>query len=130
LRSSRARQVSAPRTKGCTDADGLDGASLNRPPRGRLELWLDGVEQSYGVLPADAAIFRRWAQLMHRRPDHHLGDALIAATALVRGLTVVSRNVHDFERLRRSLDQSIHLIANVATADFVGSSKNARAPNK
>jgi len=62
-----------------------------------IEFWLDGVEQSYGVLPADAAIFRRWAQLMHRRPDHHLEDALIAATALVRGLTVVTRNVVDFE---------------------------------
>jgi predicted nucleic acid-binding protein len=62
-----------------------------------IELWLDGVEQSYGVLPADAAIFRRWAQLMHRRPDHHLEDALIAATALVRGFTVVTRNVDDFE---------------------------------
>jgi predicted nucleic acid-binding protein len=62
-----------------------------------IELWLDGVEQSYGVLPADAAIFRRWAKLMHRRPDHHLEDALIAATALVRGLTVVTRNVDDFE---------------------------------
>jgi toxin FitB len=62
-----------------------------------IELWLDGVEQSYGVLPADAAIFRRWARLMHRRPDHHLEDALIAATALVRGLTVVTCNVDDFE---------------------------------
>jgi len=62
-----------------------------------IELWLDEVEQSYGVLPADAAVFRRWAQLMHRRADHHLEDALIAATALVRGLTVVTRNVDDFE---------------------------------
>jgi predicted nucleic acid-binding protein len=62
-----------------------------------IELWLDGVEQTYGVLPADAAIFRRWAQLMRRRPDHHLEDALIAATALVRGLTVVTSNVDDFE---------------------------------
>ena len=62
-----------------------------------IELWLDAVEQSYGVLSADAAIFRRWAQLMHRRPDHHLEDALIAATALVRGMTVVTRNVDDFE---------------------------------
>jgi toxin FitB len=62
-----------------------------------IEDWLDSVAQSYGVLPADAAVFRRWAQLMHRRPDHHLEDALIAATALVRGLTVVTRNVDDFE---------------------------------
>ena len=61
-----------------------------------IEDWLDAVAQSYGVLPADAPVFRRWAQLMHRRPDHHIEDALIAATALVRGLTVVTRNVDDF----------------------------------
>jgi predicted nucleic acid-binding protein len=62
-----------------------------------IEDWLDAVAQSYGVLSADAPVFRRWAQLMHRRPDHHIEDALIAATALVRGLTVVTRNVDDFE---------------------------------
>jgi predicted nucleic acid-binding protein len=62
-----------------------------------IEKWLDNVAQSYGVLPADAPTFRRWAQLMHRRPDHHLEVALIAATALVRGLTVATRNVVDFE---------------------------------
>lgn len=62
-----------------------------------IEDWLDAVAESYGVLPADATVFRCWAQLMHRRPDHHIEDALIAATALVRGLTVVTRNVDDFE---------------------------------
>jgi toxin FitB len=62
-----------------------------------IEAWLDAVAESYGVLPADASVFRRWAQLMHCRPDHHIEDALIAATALVRGLTVVTRNVDDFE---------------------------------
>ena len=62
-----------------------------------IESWLDDLAQSYNVLPVDAPIFRRWARLMYRRADHHLEDALIAATALVRGLTVVTRNVHDFE---------------------------------
>jgi toxin FitB len=62
-----------------------------------IENWLDNVAQSYSVVPADAPTFRRWAQLMHRRPDHHVEDALIAATALVRGLTVATRNVVDFE---------------------------------
>jgi predicted nucleic acid-binding protein len=62
-----------------------------------IEVWLDSVAQTYGVVSADAAVFRRWAQLMHRRSDHHLEDALIAATALVRGMTVVTRNVDDFE---------------------------------
>jgi toxin FitB len=62
-----------------------------------IEAWLDSVAQSYGVLSADAAVFRRWSQLMHRRADHQLEDALIAATALVRGMTVVTRNVDDFQ---------------------------------
>jgi predicted nucleic acid-binding protein len=62
-----------------------------------IELWLDEVAQSYNVLAVDAAIVRRWGQLMHRRVDHHLEDALIAATALVRELTVATRNVDDFK---------------------------------
>jgi toxin FitB len=64
---------------------------------GEIEEWLDSLAQSYNVLVVDTAIFRRWAQLMHRRPDHHLEDGLIAATALVRGLIVVTRNIRDFE---------------------------------
>lgn len=62
-----------------------------------IEEWLAEVAQTYNIVAADAPIFRRWARLMHRRPDHHLEDALIAATALVRGMTVVTRNVDDFE---------------------------------
>jgi predicted nucleic acid-binding protein len=33
---------------------------------------------------------------MHRRPDDLVEDAMIAATALVNNLTVVTRNVRDF----------------------------------
>jgi predicted nucleic acid-binding protein len=62
-----------------------------------IENWLNEVAQTYSVLPVDATVFRRWARLMHRRPDHHLEDALIAATALERNLTVVTRNVSDFK---------------------------------
>lgn len=62
-----------------------------------IEQWLDNLAQSYNVLSVDASIFRRWAHLMHRRADHHLEDALIAATALVRRLKVVTRNVDDFK---------------------------------
>lgn len=68
-----------------------------------IETWLDIVAETYNVIPVDAHIFRRWAQLMHRRPDHHLEDALIAATALVRGLSVVTRNVDDFKPFSVSL---------------------------
>jgi predicted nucleic acid-binding protein len=62
-----------------------------------IEAWLDLLAQTYNVLPLDAPIFRCWAKLMHRKPDHHLEDTLIAATALVHGLTMVTRNVRDFE---------------------------------
>lgn len=68
-----------------------------------IEMWLDSVVQSYSVLAADGSVFRRWAQLMHRRPDHHLEDALIAATALARNLTVVTRNVDHFNSFGVSL---------------------------
>jgi len=62
-----------------------------------IEQWLNAVAETYNVLSADAPVFRRWAQLMHGRANHHLEDALIAATALVRDLTVATRNVADFQ---------------------------------
>ncbi|MBB5707336.1 type II toxin-antitoxin system VapC family toxin [Sphingopyxis panaciterrulae] len=62
-----------------------------------IEGWLDQVSSTYNILAADAVIFRQWAKLMHRQQEHLIEDALIAATALVHGLTIVTRNVADFE---------------------------------
>ncbi len=62
-----------------------------------IESWLDLVSASYNVLPMDAAVFRRWARLMHRTSNTLYEDAMIAATARVHGLTVVTRNVSDFK---------------------------------
>ena len=62
-----------------------------------IEQWLDMLAKTQNVIDVSGPIFRRWAQLMHRRADHHLEDALIAATALVHGLIVATRNVRDFE---------------------------------
>ncbi|MFQ6349196.1 type II toxin-antitoxin system VapC family toxin [Pseudomonas sp. R11F] len=47
------------------------------------------------ILPVDAAVALRCAQL-HVPDQANESDALIAATALVHGLTVVTRNVCDF----------------------------------
>jgi predicted nucleic acid-binding protein len=62
-----------------------------------LETWLDEIVATFSVLPMDAAVFREWARLKHRKSDSLLEDAMIAATAIVHGLTVATRNVRDFE---------------------------------
>ena len=64
-----------------------------------IEAWLQRVAETYSILPMDARAFRAWARLMHRRSDDLYEDAMIAATAQVHNLVVVSRNVRDFERL-------------------------------
>ena len=61
-----------------------------------IEAWLELVAGTWNVLAADGRVFRAWARLMHGRDDRLIEDALIAATAQVHGLTVVTRNVRDF----------------------------------
>jgi predicted nucleic acid-binding protein len=61
-----------------------------------IERWVDRVAETSQVLAIDARVCRAWARLMHRRSDDLIEDAMIAATAEVHGLTVVTRNVRDF----------------------------------
>lgn len=63
----------------------------------QIEQWLDLVADSYNVLSMDSSVFRVWAKLMHRTSDTLYEDAMIAATAKVHHLTVVTRNVADFQ---------------------------------
>ncbi|ARP85310.1 type II toxin-antitoxin system VapC family toxin [Bordetella genomosp. 9] len=62
-----------------------------------LEAWLQIVLREYGsnILPIGAEIAEVWGRLRVPRPEHAL-DKLIAATALIHDLTVVSRNIDDF----------------------------------
>jgi toxin FitB len=70
--------------------------------RARLERWFqDGVERIH-CLGWDAATGLRWARLLAdlraNGRSMPIKDSLIAATALVHGLTVVTRNRRDFEK--------------------------------
>ena len=69
----------------------------DEPKAIELEQWLDLVSGSFNVVPMDATAFRTWARLMHRASDTLYEDAMIAATAKVHKLTVVTRNVTDFK---------------------------------
>ncbi|EAW1164322.1 type II toxin-antitoxin system VapC family toxin [Salmonella enterica] len=64
-----------------------------------LRRWLDGnVLPVFAdrILPVDVAVVRQCARL-HVPDPRPESDTLIAATALVHGMTVVTRNVADFE---------------------------------
>jgi hypothetical protein len=61
-----------------------------------LDAWIDTIPETFNILASDDRIFRRAAKLLHGKSPDLLGDGLIAATALVHDLTVVTRNIRDF----------------------------------
>jgi predicted nucleic acid-binding protein len=73
-----------------------------------LTEWLDEVAQSHEILPMDGLCFREWARLKHRQSDTIFPDAMIAATARVRGLTVATRNERDFKAFNVPLLNPFH----------------------
>ena len=56
------------------------------------------MSNTFNILSMDGPAFRRWAQLMQRQSDTFYEDGMIAASAKVQQLTVVTRNVGDFSQ--------------------------------
>lgn len=75
-------------------------AERRDPPQGAIfRVWLDShVLPAFAgrILPVDTAVARRSAKL-HVPDPRPVRNCLIAATALVHGMTVVTRNIADFE---------------------------------
>jgi predicted nucleic acid-binding protein len=73
----------------------------DRSQASALEHWLRDVETGFEdrVLPITLRVAAAWGRQQHARPLPVI-DALIAATAQVHAMTVVTRNVKDFELAR------------------------------
>lgn len=77
-----------------------------RDPRSavHLERWLSRLQDTFSdrILPIDAAVADAWGRLNAVDPLPAV-DGLLAATALVHELTIVTRNTEDFSRAHVSL---------------------------
>ena len=64
-----------------------------------LERWMDGLVSDYSdrILPVDQAIAEQWGRFNVPDPLPVL-DSLLAATARLHGLTLVTRNLKDVTR--------------------------------
>lgn len=65
---------------------------------GTLERWLARLLRDHAdrIVPVDVRVAEEWGRLSAVRPSSVV-DVLLAATALVHGLTLVTRNVRDVQ---------------------------------
>ena len=71
----------------------------DKPTADALESWFREVENNFSdhILPVDQAISEQWGRFNVPDPLPTV-DSLLAATAQVHGLTLVTRNLKDVER--------------------------------
>ena len=78
-----------------------------------LDTWLDIVVTQYSdrVLSFDEDCAQVWGKLMSPHPQHPI-DKQIAAIALIHNMTVVTRNIADFERTGVQLENPFATFSN------------------
>lgn len=78
---------------------GVEKTRLQDPLKAtEIERWIDRIMRTWMVLGMDGPAFREWARLMASTSDDLSADAMIAATARIHHLVVVTRNVRDFQQ--------------------------------
>jgi len=76
---------------------GIERSRANDPTRARaLESWLVAITKSFTdrILPVDQTVADEWGRMSAKRPVSTV-DALLAATAKVHQMTLVTRNISD-----------------------------------
>ena len=62
----------------------------------KIDRWIDEVSVVFPVIALDTRIAREGARLMTGKSEDLFEDAMLAATARIHRLTVVTRNLRDF----------------------------------
>ena len=76
---------------------GVEKTRLQDPLKANeIEQWIDRTMRTWMVMGMDGPAFREWGRLMAGASDDLAADAMIAATARVHHLVVITRNVKDF----------------------------------
>lgn len=75
----------------------------DRAKAAEIERWLEDLIATVNVVAMDANMFRDCARLLHGNSRAAYEDAMIAATARIRSLTIATRNIADF----RSFDVAV-----------------------
>jgi toxin FitB len=76
---------------------GIDRTRASDPAKAdEIERWMEGLLASARIVAVTGPMFRQFQILARRHSDENVEDMLIAASAIVAGLTVATRNVRHF----------------------------------